>query len=83
MRRGEEGGRGWVRRILEDNVIFRGKEGGINCLKRSIKEGGGTVNCPCGREGVIRTLQSLMGEPDKFYREKTKSSDTEIVPVIL
>ena len=30
-----------MRRILEDNVIFRGKEGGINCLKRSIKEGGG------------------------------------------
>lgn len=73
-----------MRRILEDNVIFRGKEGGINCLKQIIKEGGGgTVNCPCGREGVIRTLQSLMGEPDKFYREKTKSSDTEIVPVIL
>ena len=71
-----------MRRILEDNVIFRGKGGGINCLKRSIKEGG-TVNCPCGREGVIRTLQSLKGEPDKFYREKTKSSDTEIVPVIL
>ena len=47
------------------------------------KGGGGTVNCPCGREGVLRTLQSLMGEPDKFYREKTKSSDTEIVPVIL
>ena len=45
--------------------------------------GGGPVNCPCGREGVIRTLQSLKGEPDKFYREKTKSSDTEIVPVIL
>lgn len=36
-------GGGWVRRILEDNVIFRGKEGGINCLKRSIKEGGGLL----------------------------------------
>ena len=62
---------------------MQGEGRGINCLKRIIKEGGGTVNCPCGREGVIRTLQSLMGEPDKFYREKTKSSDTEIVPVIL
>ena len=81
--RGEEGGRGWVRRILEDYVIIRGNEGGINCLRRSIKEGGGTVNCQCGREGVIRILQSLMGEPDQFYREKTKSSDTEIVPGIM
>ena len=47
------------------------------------KGGGGTVNCQCGREGVIRILQSLMGEPDQFYREKTKSSDTEIVPGIM
>ena len=45
--------------------------------------GGGTVNCQCGREGVIRILQSLMGEPDQIYREKTKSSDTEIVPGIM
>ena len=72
-----------MRRILEDHVIIRGNEGGINCLRRSIKEGGGTVNCQCGREGVIRILQSLMGEPDQIYREKTKSSDTEIVPGIM
>ena len=71
-----------MRRILEDHVIIRGNEGGVSCPRRSIKEGG-TVNCQCGREGVIRILQSLMGEPDKFYREKTKSSDTEIVPGIL
>ena len=30
-----------MRRILEDHVIIRGNEGGINCLRRSIKEGGG------------------------------------------
>ena len=45
--------------------------------------GGGAVNGPCGGGGVIRILQSLMGEPDQFYREKTKSSDTEIVPGIM
>ena len=67
-----------MRRILEDNVIFRGKEGGINCLKRIIKEGGGTVNCPCGREGVIRTLQSLMGEPDLLFTLFT--SDFRLLP---
>lgn len=62
-----------MRRILEDNVIFRGKEGGINCLKRSIKREG-TINCQCGGEGVvISKLQSLIGEPDKFYREITNS----------
>ena len=73
-----------MRRILEDHVIFRGNEGGINCLKRSIKEGGGLLTANVeGRGGVIRTLQSLMGEPDKFYRKKTKSSDTENVPGIL
>ena len=38
------------------------------------KEGGGTINCQCGGErGVISKLQSLIGEPDKFYREITNS----------
>ena len=38
------------------------------------KEGGGLLTANVeGRGGVISKLQSLIGEPDKFYREITNS----------
>lgn len=37
------------------------------------KEGGGLLTANVEGGGVISKLQSLIGEPDKFYREITNS----------
>ena len=42
-----------MRRILEDHVIIRGNEGGINCLRRSIKEGGGLLTANVEGRGSL------------------------------
>ena len=39
------GGGEW--RILEDQMIFRGKGGGNSCRRKSLKGGGGTLEIGC------------------------------------